>query len=110
MPYLHTFFPRNLQLTTSFSMQNISTVYILHHVRSITTSPDLSTSLNICSRTAASGSTVSGPGNSIIVSTQASAQAPLPVFVPPSTRRFVTESGRASHRADVGCVSDRSAE
>lgn len=77
---------------------------------SITTSPDLSTSLNICSRTAASGSTMSGPGNSMIVSTQARAQAPLPDFVPPSTRRFVIESGTASHRADVGCVSDRSEE
>jgi hypothetical protein len=46
----------------------------------------------------------------MIVSTQASAQAPLPVFVPPSTRRFVAESGTASHRADVGCVSDRSVD
>jgi hypothetical protein len=76
------------------------------HFRSITTSPDLSTSFNNCSRTAASRSTVF---TSIIVSTQASAQAPLPIFVPPSTRRFVAESGTASHRADVGCVSDRSA-
>ena len=46
----------------------------------------------------------------MIVSTQASAHAPLPDFVPPSTRRFVIESGTASHRADVGCVSDRSVE
>ena len=76
----------------------------------MTTSPDFSTSLNNCSRNAVSPSTVSGPGNSMIVSTQARAQAPLPVFVPPSTRRFVAESGTASHRADVGCVSDRSSQ
>lgn len=42
------------------------------------------------------------------VSTHASAQAPLPVFVPPKTRRFSAVSGRDSHRYDVGWVSDRS--
>ena len=102
--YLHTFVLVHYNLAY-LSLQNISI-----HYRSITISPEFSTSFNICSRTAASGSIVSGPGNSMIVSTQARAQAPLPDFVPPSTRRFVMESGTTSHRADVGCVSDRSTE
>ena len=103
---MHTFVLLDLQLIIFLIEKYIYTYY--NHVMSITTSPDFSTSLNICSRTAASGSTVSGPGNSMMVSTQARAQAPLPDFVPPSTRRFVVESGTASHRADEGCVSDRS--